>query len=322
MRSPHGATTKNRSLRPRRHGLALLAAIVAAVLGGAPASAASADYRAAASTGWAHDVLVHGRTAKPRMLGHFGIVPTVPTGRARAVPRTASGVLHYGGGPVQHDPAVYLVFWGSQWNSDTNGVMAYMEHLFNGLGTSQDSWSRVTSQYTDSSGQGPSFNGPVLQGTWVDASGAAPSSASAAQIAAEANAGAQHFGVSGSNVQMWVLSPSGTSPDGFPNTGFCAWHDYNGNVPYINMPYVLDAGPSCGANAVGGWLDGFSIVAGHEYAETITDPEPTSGWVSSDGEENGDLCAWQGLGTISLPTGTFAMQPTWSNAVNGCVMSG
>jgi hypothetical protein len=39
-----------------------------------------------------------------------------------------------------------------------------------------------------------------------------------------------------------VVSPSGTSPDGFPNTGFCAWHDWNGTTAYTNMPYVLDAG--------------------------------------------------------------------------------
>ena len=37
--------------------------------------------------------------------------------------------------------------------------------------------------------------------------------------------------------------------------------------------------------------------------------------------ENGDVCAWQNLAAISLPTGSFAMQPTWSNAISGCAMS-
>ena len=37
------------------------------------------------------------------------------------------------------------------------------------------------------------------------------------------------------------MSPSGTQPDGFPNAGFCAWHNWDGNVAYTNMPYVLDA---------------------------------------------------------------------------------
>ena len=110
-------------------------------------------------------------------------------------------------------------------------------------------------------------------------------------------------------VSGFVVSPSGTSPDGFPNSGFCAWHDWNGTTAYTNMPYVLDAGAGCGADSVQNQLDGFSIVGGHEYAEAITDPKPASGWVDASGEEIGDLCAWQNLTALSLSTGTFAIQP-------------
>jgi serine protease len=243
-------------------------------------------------------------------------------GHTAARPHVAAGPLLYGGGPVQHNPKVFLVFWGSQWNSDGNGVQSYLTNYFNGLGTSSDHWSTVTSQYTDNSGSGPAFNGSVLGGTWVDNGAAAPSSASQTDIANEADNGAAHFGVSGSEVNIFVVSPSGTSPDGFPNTGFCAWHSWDGNVAFTNMPYVLDAGSSCGANSVQNQLDGFSIVGGHEYAETVTDPQPSSGWVAADGEENGDLCAWQNLSALSLPTGSFAVQPTWSNAAGGCATSG
>jgi serine protease len=88
------------------------------------------------------------------------------------------------------------------------------------------------------------------------------------------------------------------------------------------MPYVLDAGSGCGANSVQNQLDGFSIVGGHEYAEAVTDPEPASGWVDSSGQEIGDLCAWQGLTTLSLPSGSYAIQPLWSNNAGGCVASG
>ncbi|MDI5967292.1 hypothetical protein POF50_032870 [Streptomyces sp. SL13] len=326
MRSFHSKGSRYRSLR---FSLALVAAATTAVMGAAATSPAFATPHTGAaaaptsSSGTVHYVRTHGRTVKVETHGRFGVVPTLSAAeRSHAITPAASGPLNYGGGPVQHAVSVYLVFWGSQWNSDANGVQSYMQNLFGGLGTSQDSWSTVTSQYTDSSGQHPSFGGPVLHGSWVDSSSPAPASASAAQIAAEATVGAQHFGVSGDDVQIDVLSPSGTSPDGFPNSGFCAWHDDNGTVPYTNMPYVLDAGSSCGANSVQNQLDGFSIVNGHEYAETATDPQPSSGWVASDGEENGDLCAWQGLGAVNLPTGSFAMQPTWSNAVNGCAMSG
>jgi hypothetical protein len=242
--------------------------------------------------------------------------------RGMVQPHAAASNLGYGGGPVEHNPTVYLVFWGSQWNSDGNGVQSYLTNFFSGVGTGSDSWSRIMTQYTDNSGSGPSFNGSVLGGTWVDNGAAAPSNASANDISNEANNGAAHFGVSGPDADVFVVSPSGTSPDGFPNTGFCAWHDWNGNVAFTNMPYVLDAGASCGANSVQNQLDGFSIVGGHEYAEAVTDPEPPSGWVASDGEENGDLCAWMNLSALSLSTGSFAVQPTWSNAAGGCATSG
>ncbi len=88
------------------------------------------------------------------------------------------------------------------------------------------------------------------------------------------------------------------------------------------MPYVTDVGTSCGQNFVNsgsaGTNDGFSIVNGHEFAETVTDQNPAGGWTNSGGSENGDLCAWNsGPGApsqnLSLPTGAFAMQSTWGN---------
>ncbi|MDH6142231.1 hypothetical protein P3T35_004253 [Kitasatospora sp. GP30] len=312
--------------RRLRRTAAVAALAVAGLIGGATTSTAS-PAPAGVDAG-VHTVRTHGQEMQVQTHGRHGVISMKGAKgfnakglTAKSAAPAASGTLAYNGGPVEHNVTVYLVFWGNQWDSDSNGVQQYQTNLFSGLGTSQDTWSTVTSQYTDNSGSGPSFNGAVLGGTWVDDSGAAPASAAQADIAAEANVGAQHFGVSGSDVQIVVMSPSGTSPDGFPNSGFCAWHDWNGNVSYTNMPYVLDAGSSCGANSVGNQLDGFSIVGGHEYAESLTDPEPSSGWVASDGSENGDLCAWQNLGNISLPTGSFAMQPTWSNNAGGCAMS-
>ena len=67
--------------------------------------------------------------------------------------------------------------------------------------------------------------------------------------------------------------------------GFCAWHDSNSDLgassPYgeillTNLPYVLDVGTKCGQNFVNaagsaGTLDGFTIVEGAQYADTLTD---------------------------------------------------
>ncbi|GAA2146222.1 hypothetical protein GCM10009760_35730 [Kitasatospora kazusensis] len=218
---------------------------------------------------------------------------------------------------------VYLDFWGSQWKKDTNGIQAYMAAMFSGLGTAHDTWSITTSQYPDANNSAPAFNGAVLGGSWSDSGRAAPAAASQRAIAAEANAAAAHFGVSGDpDAQIVVLSPHGTSPDGWPNSGFCAWHDYTGSVSYTNMPYQLDApkGSRCPNSALGGKLDAFSIVEGHEYAESITDPQPESGWAAANGQEIGDLCE-SNFQKVVLPTGTFAMQPLWSNRDNACVIT-
>src|SRR5207244_4108062 len=83
-------------------------------------------------------------------------------------------------------------------------------------------------------------------------------------------------------------------------------------------------------NDTSGYFDGFSIVGGHEYAETITDPYPNSGWLDGRGAENGDKCAWISSGqgaaaNISLGGNNYAVQSLWSNAFNGgsggCVLS-
>src|SRR5262249_33800124 len=114
---------------------------------------------------------------------------------------------------------------------------------------------------------------------------------------------------------------------------YCAWHsaadDGSGHtVSYTDLPYQSDMSFTCGGNAVNGdsrgALDGVSIVAGHEYAETVTDPVPSSGWVDDQGAENADKCAWLGgdggMQDITLSTGRFAIQGLWSNAAHGCAV--
>jgi hypothetical protein len=305
----------------------LVAGLASAAGAAAPAQAASHQARPAShparpaaghpagpsitrrACGVSATVHLHGRVFHVRMRGRFGIMAARghkmavnqpvggrhcaagTTGAAGAAPQQVSGALTYGGGPVATTPTVYLDFWGSQWDSDANGVQQYLSSLFSGLGDASDGWSTTMTQYTDGSGNPVTFSGGVLAGTWVDDASPAPQSASQADLAAEAQNAAAQFGVSGPNVDIFVVSPSGTQPDGFPNAGFCAWHDWNGTTAYTNMPYVLDAGSSCGADSVQNQLDGFSIVGGHEYAEAVTDPEPSSGWTDTgNGEEIGDRC--------------------------------
>ncbi|HET7801954.1 MAG TPA: hypothetical protein VFL38_16135 [Humibacillus xanthopallidus] len=241
-----------------------------------------------------------------------------------------------------------------------------VQKLFKGLGTGGEAWSGVMTQYCDgplvakgmtSCPAGAAHvlypTGGALAGVWYDSSVASPTNATAKQLGDEAVKAAGHFGnttgPSNRDAQYVILSPTGTHPDGFNTASgnFCAWHDYNGDpyvgsispygdIAFTNMPYVMDMGTSCGQNFVNagaaGTDDGYSIVEGHEYAETITDQNPAGGWTNTtsrtySGQENADECAWisptsaGGAGNVSTTTGSFAMQATWSNDTNSCALS-
>lgn len=277
---------------------------------------------------------------------------------------TASPQLTYHGGPVgvtPGTPKVYLVFWGSQWGAespagslhfanDSFGVAPRLKALFDGLGTNHERWSGVMTQYCDGVAVGATIcpaaaphvgypTGNALAGVWRDTATPVGGAVSYGEIANEALLAAQHFGntAAGSNrqAQYVIVFPPGTKPDGFNNGGgFCAYHgtvdDGSGQVAFTNLPYIPDAGKSCGQNFVNvgtaGLLDGVTMVEGHEYSETITDQAVNTGWFDADGEENADKCAWIGSGpgasqNVTFATGTFAMQSTWSNDGTGCAIS-
>ena len=244
-----------------------------------------------------------------------------------------SGNLFYHGGAIEQAAKVYIVWWGSQWAS-SGAAQTYVSNFFSGVGGS--SWANSTTQYCQgvpsgtvqcgSNGTHPSNPTRELGGTWSDTS-SVPTSPTQSQIAAEASALAAHFGGVNTTADYMVFTPSGHSENGF-GTQWCAYHSSSGNLSYSYMPYQPDAGAACGQNFVNanGFFDGFSIVGGHEYAETITDPYPNSGWLDGRGAENGDKCAWISSGTgaaqdISLSTGKFAVQSLWSNATSSCVIS-
>lgn len=263
--------------------------------------------------------------------------------------KTASSPLTYGGGPVETAPLVYITYWGTQWSSgfSTGGytsaqAQTYVQDFFGNVGGS--AWDNIDTQYCQGvavgtincGSSGTHITNPTKQlaGVWVDGA-SLPKRISQSSIAAVAAAAVTHFGYN-PNATYFVFTPTGHSMSGF-GTQWCAWHSVTssgGNsIAYAYMPYQPDAGTSCGENFVNtsnnsfgnGYFDGFSVVGGHEYAEAMTDPHPTSGqygWTDASGSENGDKCAWSSLSTnISLGGNNFAVQPIWSNASGGCVTS-
>jgi hypothetical protein len=276
------------------------------------------------------------KPAEPSVMRVFKGKPARPT---------HSNNLSYHGGVggigVEPTPTVYLVVWGSQWgtngSNDPSGEVGILKNFYTDVGGSQ--WLGSVTQYCQnvasgtvtcgSSGQHAGNPSGIYAGTWYDSTSAAPSSPSQSNLAAEAVRAAAHFGhttaSSNASVQYVVATATKNNASGF-GTSYCAWHSSTssqyGNVAYTNLPYMTDAGASCGAGFNGlGATAGITIVGGHEMAETITDQFPNGGWLDRNGEENGDKCAWSSA-TSRQPMGagtSFPVQPLWSNASSGCV---
>jgi serine protease len=242
------------------------------------------------------------------------------------------------------------------FSGDSFGGAPRLQQMFKGLGTGGELWSGVMTQYCDGTTVGSQTCSPsnphvgyptggALAGVWYDNSAVA-STTTGHQIAVEAVAAAGHFGntTAASNrlTQYVILSAHNFHPDGWSaSAGWCAWHDWNGDttlnggaasssfgdIAFTNMPYTMDLGTSCGQNFVNsgtaGNLDGYTMVEGHEYSETITDQNPAGGWTDSSGAENADKCAWRNPGTqggaanVAMGNGSYAEQGTWSNDTNG-----
>jgi hypothetical protein len=265
---------------------------------------------------------------------------------------TASRLLYYHGGVggvgVEKSPKVYLVRWGSQWtNNDPSGEAKILENFYRGAGGS--SWLNSVTQYCEGIASGKYFcnggthagNPPGIDaGIWVDTAGLAPAHPTQSQLAGEARRAAQHFGnttaTRNASAQYVIATAHKNNATGF-GTKYCSWHSATssayGNVAYTNLPYITDAGATCGANFNGlGPKAGITLVSGHEMAESITDQFPDGGWLDANGSENGDKCAWipsgrQGASKrVTFPNGSsFPVQSLWSNAFNkrsgGCVLS-
>ena len=260
--------------------------------------------------------------------------------------------LVYNGGVsgigVETAPRVYLILWGSQWNGgDPSGEATILNDFLSNVGGS--SWLNSVTQYCQGVASGTEFcNGGsgtaagnqagMFQGVWYDTGSPAPSRPHQSDLAAEAVRAAAYFGNTGAgsndSAQYVIATASRDNPQGFGRQ-YCAWHSYTsstyGNVAYTNLPYITDAGASCGAgfNNLGAKA-GITIVEGHELGETITDQFPAGGWLDSGSAENGDKCAWISSGqgaaaSVSLNGVYYPVQSLWSNAFNnnggGCVLS-
>jgi len=337
---------------------AVLAATTATVLSSPSALATARPATVLAGSGRPGGALP-GSGAPARTATRAAATPAVAPAASCAEPNCD---VAYHGGPVIHSPHVYLLFWGPKWKSAAaeKGALSYLTEFYKGLGAAPDTWSLTAAQYGDGKGS-PAFGKALYAGAKLDP-GTPPKSVTLEDLVLEADKGRKDFGIKPGAMEnsLIVIAPqSGTcysvqtdggtfigncGKDSASRTGYCAFHDYDlyasGSkrifLPWVNLPFQLDAGANCGEGYINkpGVYDGFSLAAGHETMEAITDPMVTAWYDGKDkvsgGGEIADKCAWGGaawgghdpFGDITLKTGKFAMQSLWSNAAGACVMSG
>ena len=190
-----------------------------------------------------------------------------------AAPTAATGKLSYGGGVggvgvLSGQNKVYLVFYGTQWgtqstdangnltfSNDAAGAAAKVQMMFKGIGTGAELWQADLTQWCDGAGVASGatscpatganyvpYQQNIFAGAWYDNTVASPSAATGTQLAQEAIKAAAHFGntATGSNRYTYyvILSPHGTNPDNYqsPTQGYCAWHDYTGDGYGVTAP--------------------------------------------------------------------------------------
>jgi serine protease len=242
------------------------------------------------------------------------------------VPDAGTSGIPYLGGPVLLHPKVYLIFWGYKKYGDPDGVAKLLTDFAGAMGDSGHN--NIYTQYYDVvDGQTNYITNPRQQlgGVWFDDKNEVPHNPTDAEVAQEALNGVARLGydVNGSYV---VATPHDHSTAGF-DTQWCAYHSdtYNGGnlVSYTNLPYMPDAGDNCGANFItppkdeSGTDEGVTIVEGHEYGDSVTDPVPKTAWYP----EIGSLCAWFDVANDRFRKQSYTMQPMFSNASLSCVQT-
>jgi hypothetical protein len=266
-------------------------------------------------------------------------MPDVPRGaHAMAVVRPGAsgafkkvkGLLVYGGGAVQRTPTIYVLYWGFKGKGDPGKAEQNILNPFlQGVGGS--AWLNTVTQYYDTQGL---ITNPTGQYTnklnvgYILDNSKVPASPQDPQIQVEAQKLVAKFGANADAAYL-VATPHDHNSPGF-GTEFCAYHStfMSGSVriSYIDFPYQSDAQKgSCGSGMVNdpGTYDGVTITSGHEVAETQTDPgADNSGWGGSFGEI-ADICAGDAT-TSNQPfsTGSFPVQPLYSDEAKACVLSG
>jgi len=268
------------------------------------------------------------------------------------------GPLTYHGGPVmQPSVTIYPIFWvpatlqnghsttmSSHYRAvQTTMLGAFMSHGLANIHTQYYQKVGTTTTFIQNKG---SIGAAYLDTAPYPASGctdtATPGAClSDAQIQAEVRKVMTAKGLTGGLTKIFMVFTSSGEGSCYNSSAcsyrqFCAYHSYFnvGTTPvvYSNEPYgntsvcQVSGAPSPNGDAV---ADAAATAASHELSEAITDPK-LSAWYTSQGNENGDLCAYK-YGSLTWGAGKanqmwngnfFLLQTEFNNHTSGCSQVG
>jgi len=251
----------------------------------------------------------------PPMLGIHWAHGFEPSARAQQEAKAArprrSPNMTYHGGKIMPTATTQAIFWGTSWGSYSGDKISGMDLWYNGFDGSN--YAKTSDEYTGTNGQVTATTTHL--GHIIDTS---PSTGGGntstilnevCKLVSPDSSGNGYYAV-------YTDTPRG-------NAGYCAWHSYGscgGRPLQFAFFFKLDGDPGCDPQDTSGQhsqgLAAISNVSGHELSEARSDPANPGAWYDSQGQENGDKCAWTfGAPLVTFSNGTqWKIQGEWSNA--------
>jgi hypothetical protein len=237
---------------------------------------------------WAVGKYVHFTPPKSSLFAH-GISPQIAGGPGET--------LHYFGGPVQHEPQLFVIFWGAGFEQGPPGGLELTDLRDFYLGLEENkgepglkSWQGIISQYFDNEGSGSRT--AKVKRIWEDPSSPGQITNSKVEaVISELVKDEREKGVNPSFESQYIVLPQpGTSYSSFPEMSKnCGFHGVDGEgYSYSLVAYAGDVG----CEGPVGALPETSGTAAHEFAEAATDPE-----IEEPGKNYTDHAAWQQVET-------------------------
>jgi hypothetical protein len=251
--------------------------------------------------------------------------------------RDANSNLQYYGGPVLSHAKIYAVMWTKAVDAN---VQNNMGKILTGLtnSTAMDMLAQYATTVRATTGQ-PGTNQQIGRGSYggmytIQPANTSTSLADAdvgAELEAQINAGKLPKPDADSVYMVYFPAGITITLDGAQSCqAFCGYHHSVKTKNYggVYFGVIPDLGGACsyGCGFVDNPVDNYAVVTSHEVTEAITDPAvdpqgdfgPPIAWVTSQGQEIGDLCASQ-FTKLNFPDGTSVqVQQEYDNSLNGC----